>query len=114
MKASPETACAIVQRQLDAYNARDLDAFLDCFSSKVEVYQFPDALRYRGKGQLRNDYRALFGRASNLECEVLHRTVLGNRVTDHQTVTGVFERTIECLTIYEVEDEQIRRTWFMF
>jgi hypothetical protein len=35
---SPE---AVVQRQLEAYNARDLTRFLACFSEGIAVYRAP-------------------------------------------------------------------------
>ena len=32
---------ALAQRQLDAYNAHDLEAFLACYAYDVEVYELP-------------------------------------------------------------------------
>ena len=32
-----------VQAQLDAYNAHDLDAFVDCFSDDVRLFRMPAA-----------------------------------------------------------------------
>lgn len=34
----------IVQQQLDAYNARDIDAFMACWADDAQYYQHPDTL----------------------------------------------------------------------
>jgi len=37
-----------VQKQLDAYNARDIDAFMPWWSEDCHYYEFPDRLLARG------------------------------------------------------------------
>lgn len=54
-----ETPLALVQRQLNAYNARNLEAFLEPYSDDVELYQFPDKLISKGKEDMRKGYAFL-------------------------------------------------------
>ena len=46
-KSIPEK---LVQQQLIAYNARNIEAFLEPYSDEVELYMFPNQLL--GKGNL--------------------------------------------------------------
>src|SRR5690606_26342169 len=43
---SPED---LAQRQLNAYNLRNIDAFLEPYAEDVEVYQYPNTLQFKGK-----------------------------------------------------------------
>ena len=52
---------AVVQRQLEAYNARDIDAFTACFSEDVCIRELHDqTLIGDGLGALRELYIDLF------------------------------------------------------
>ena len=39
----------IIQKQLDAYNARDIDTFINTYSDTIKVYNYPNKLSYEGK-----------------------------------------------------------------
>jgi len=52
-EVSPE---AIVQKQLDAYNARDIDAFMATFIKDIKLYNFPNELRTEGQEAMKNSY----------------------------------------------------------
>jgi putative hydrolase of HD superfamily len=75
----------IAERQLAAYNARDLDAFTACFAEDVEVYDFPGVLVLSGREALRARYAERF-QNEGLEAAAVHRTVIGPRVIDHERV----------------------------
>jgi imidazolonepropionase-like amidohydrolase len=104
----------LAQQQLNAYNARDLDAFVARFAPDVEVYDHPSTLLFRGRAALRQRYDELFRRAPALHCKLLGRTVAGDRVTDREEVTGIPGRgTVHATAIYEVAGRLIRRVWFV-
>ncbi len=44
----------IVQRQVDAYNKRDLEAFLDSYADDAEAFNFPARLMGSGKKVFRD------------------------------------------------------------
>ncbi len=110
-EASP---AALVQRQLTAYNARDLDAFLEVYSDEVEIYAFPGRLLYKGKDRMRERYAKLFADSPRLHCELVHRTVHGNVVIDQERVTGVRgDGVIEASAVYTVAGGRIERVDFV-
>ena len=109
------SAEAIVQRQLDAYNARDVDGILATYAADAQQFEFPDKLLATGTAQLRERFAARF-QEPNLRAQLLHRTVLGNKVIDHEEVTRTFPEgpgNIQLLAIYEVQDGKIAKAWFL-
>ncbi|OHB78049.1 MAG: hypothetical protein A2Z34_09380 [Planctomycetes bacterium RBG_16_59_8] len=85
MQEQPEL---LVQRQLDAYNARDIDAFVACYSEDVEVYNHPATLVYKGREAMRERYAAYFESAPELHCELVNRITIGNKAIDREQITG--------------------------
>ena len=53
MNTMADTPEAVVQRQLDAYNARDLDAIMATFDEHVQVFDHPATLLAAGAAALR-------------------------------------------------------------
>ena len=106
----------IVQAQLDAYNNRDIDAFVACFSEDVQVLTFPDnQLKENSSGKnFRAGYEKMFAELTNLHCKVVNRCVHGNIVVDQEEVTGLTDPTkiLKALAIYEVTDGIITKVWF--
>ena len=103
----------IVQRQLDAYNARDIDALMSCFAEDAQVFAHPSELLASGAEQIRERHVARF-KESNLHARLLHRTAVGNLVVDHEEVTRTFAEgpgRVEVIAMYEVEGEKIRKAW---
>jgi len=112
MSATPPE---IVQRQLDAYNARDLPALLACYADSARLYEHPDTLMAAGTAQLQERFAARF-REPNLHARLLHRIVQGRFVIDHEQVTRTFPEgpgTQEFTLIYEVVAGRIARSWAM-
>ena len=108
---SPE---ALAQRQLNAYNARDIEAFLACYHPDVKVYSYPDQLMYQGKDKMRPGYSGMFENTPNLHCELVNRIVMGNVVVDQERVTGFSNgRVIKAAAIYTVVDGLITEVRFV-
>ena len=111
VEITPET---LVQQQLNAYNARDLEAFLKPYSENIELYDFPDRMWAKGKDEMRSRYHQLFENTPKLHCRLVDRMILGNRVIDQEYVTGFEEgRVIEAIAIYEIENEKISKVYFL-
>ncbi len=103
-----------VQKQLDAYNARDIDAFMPWWAEDCEYYEFPDRLLARGTAEVRERHVARF-REPNLYGRLLSRITVGNVVVDHETVTRSFPDgpgEVDVIAIYEVENGKIAKAWF--
>jgi imidazolonepropionase-like amidohydrolase len=111
-KNTPE---ALVQRQLNAYNGHDIDAFLEPYSDSVEIYMFPEKLIGKGKEGMRADYGGFFKQAPQLHCKLVNRMVQGNTVIDQEYVTGVPGVTaIEAIAIYKIENDKIAKVYFIY
>lgn len=109
-KVTPEF---LVQQQLDGYNARDIDAFLAPYADDVELYAFPQKLIGKGKDKMRVDYSLLFKRISNLHCDLKNRTIMGNNVIDHESITGFGPKKQEAIAIYEIKNDKISKVYFI-
>lgn len=108
-------AAALAQRQLDAYNNQEIEAFLDVYSDDVEVRKFPsNELTYKGIEHMRARYSALFEQNPNQHAALLSRIVKGNVVIDHEHVTGrASGEETEAVAMYEVENNKIIKVWFV-
>jgi len=103
----------VVQQQLDAFNARNIDSLLAVYAEDAEMYEHPATLVARGSAALRARFTIRF-QESNLHATLLKRIVSGNTVVDHESVTRTFPEgpgRIELIMIYEVKDGRIARAW---
>ena len=112
MPPSPET---VVRRQVEAYNARDIDAFLSFYADDVMVRRLPSGeVAWEGKEAMRPRYAKRFAENPKLLCTVTQRIVHGDWVVDHELVTGVEGRPrVRAVATYEVRDGLIRNVWFL-
>lgn len=102
------------QRQLDAYNARDLDRFVAEYTEDVEVYVLTDpAPTLVGREALRQHYRDHRFNLPDLHAKLVNRMVFGNKVIDQEFVTGVPGAPVEVAAIYEVTEQGISKVWFV-
>ena len=109
-----DNPAGVVQRQLESYNARDLEAFAATYADDVTIYRLPATQpAITGKAQLRDIYRQRFA-SPNLHAEILSRIVMGNKVIDHERVSGIGDKPLEALAVYEVADGLIRTVWFFY
>jgi len=104
----------LVERQLAAYNARDLEAFLAVFSDDVEVTRLPaTAPAISGKAAFRKFYAENRFNLPDLHAEIVGRLVMGSKIIDHERITGIGPEPMEIIVAYAIEDGVIRRMWSM-
>jgi len=116
IKAIEKQAEALAEAQLVAYNNRDIDAFLEPYSDSVKIYNFPNEFRYQGKENMRQGYANFFQQAKDLHCELVSRTVFGNKVIDQEKVTGFSankDDVLYAIAIYTIENGKISEVRFM-
>lgn len=111
--SSADIVLALVQEQLIAYNARDIESFLKPFAEDIEWYEFPDKLLGKGKDDMRKQYGAMFDRLPNLHCEIKQRITQGHVVIDKEYITGAGDKPFEVIAIYQVEDNKIGKVFFV-
>ncbi|MFC3030956.1 nuclear transport factor 2 family protein [Pseudoalteromonas fenneropenaei] len=110
---------ALIDKQLAAYNARDIEAFAATYHDEVEISSFSGGLLYRGKAKLIEHYGAKFASLTYLHATSLQRMVSGNYLVDHELAQSselpslTVTRSIKIIAAYEVEAGLIRRVTFM-
>lgn len=102
----------LVQRNLDAYNAKDIDAFMKDYAEDVKLYNYPNTLTTEGKTAMRKGYQDWFNQAKGLKATIKKRIVIGNKVIDHENVTANGQ-TFDAVAIYEVENGKISKVTFI-
>ena len=103
----------IVQAQLDAYNAQNLETFLACYANDVVVADFNGAETSRGIVALRKRYGDLFASKPQNHARLVNRIAVGTVVIDHEDVTrGPGEASFQVAAIYTVKNAKIVRVDF--
>lgn len=105
---------AVIQAQLDAYNAKDIDALLATYSPDAEQFVLHGERLASGHDEMRSRFLGRFAEP-DLHARLLSRTVMAGLVVDLELITRTFPEgrgTVEMLCIYEVVDGRIRRASF--
>jgi hypothetical protein len=100
----------VVQRQLDAYNSRDIDALLATYAADAKQYEHPGILLASGHDQIRKRMAVRFQDAT-LHARLIQRVVMGDIVVDHEEVRRMFPEgsgRIAMVAIYQVRDGLIQ------
>ena len=104
----------VVQAQLDAYNAHDVDALVAIYAADAQLFQHPDTPLASGAEAIRARFTGRFA-SGKPRALLLHRIVCGNTVIDHETVHSSSPEgpvSVDMVAIYEVRDGRIARGWF--
>lgn len=110
-----EQRVALVQGQLEAYNARDIEKFCTYFHPEVVAFRLnPFEQRVQGLAALRTGYTSLFATSPNLHCELRSRIVMEEAILDEEWVTGSsnYPQGVHAVAIYAFRDGLIDRIWF--
>ncbi len=110
---SPEI---VIQRQLEAYNAKDLDAWLSTYAPDARQLELGGKLIAEGHHEIRDRASSRFAEP-NLHAQLIRREVFGNVVIDHEDVTRTFPEgpgRVELICVYVVEHGLIQSVSFAF
>jgi hypothetical protein len=105
---------SVVQRQLDAYNAKDVDALMATYADDAQQFEHPAKLLASGATEIRARFAARF-QEPNLHAQLLNRIVAGGLVIDHEKISRTFPEgtgTLELVALYEVQNGRIAKAWF--
>src|SRR5262249_45704252 len=106
----------VVDRQLAAYNAKDIEAYLACFAPDAEILEFPAKSLAKGTAALRERYTKRFADAI-LHATIADRMVGEGKVVDHEKIRITWPEgpgTWEATAIYEIDGALIKRVTFVF
>ena len=105
---------AIVQRQLDFYNARDIDGWLSTYTKDARQFNLHGEQIACGHEEMRQRIAIRFAEP-DLHAHLLSRIVMGNVVVDHELITRNFPEgkgQVEMLCVYEIKQGLISTASF--
>jgi len=104
---------ATVQRQIELFNAHDLDGFLALFAEDVEVAELPGTSAPVAKARLRELYAARFKANPELRASAEAQLVSGTFVIQKERIKGRAGKSeaLEAVVIYQVKAGKIVRMW---
>jgi hypothetical protein len=104
-----------VDHQIYAFNTKDLETYLQAFTDDVEEVEldYPDLPLCKGKESLKQTMDLRFTIRSEARYEIIHRTILGNKVIDdvHLALFNGYERF---MIIYEIDNGLISRVTYIY
>ncbi|QNM82984.1 amidohydrolase family protein [Sphingomonas sabuli] len=110
----PQSAAEVVQRQVNAYNSHDIDAFLATYAPDARIMDFPAKPQMQGRDMMRKVYSDMFTRLPALRVSIPRRSVIGNMVIDEEVLSGMPGMDGErAVAIYEVDGGLIRNVTFI-
>jgi len=107
------SAVDVVQRQLEAYNAQDLDAFCACFAEDCVLAELNGPVTQSGMAVIRSRYAELFARYPKNQARIVNRIVVGDVVFDHEDIQRSASEGINAVAIYTVKNGLIARVDFV-
>ena len=103
----------LIQRQLDAYNAQDIDAFMACYTDDAILAGLNGAVTQTGREAIRTRHMDLFAEHPQNRAELVNRIDLGSAVVDHEKVERFpGGEPFEVAAIYTIRDGKIARVDF--
>jgi hypothetical protein len=100
-----------VQHQFEAFNNRDLDAFMEAYASNTQVEDGTGEKLMSGTEEMRAFYGNVFENSPDLHCELVNRTTVGDWVFDEEQFEGLnaegFPEEARAVAAYQVRDGQI-------
>lgn len=109
-----EDCAALVQRQLEPYNAKNIDAWLSTYAPDAKQFNLHAECIAAGHAELRQRIAIRFAEP-DLHARLIQRIVMANIVVDHEVITRNFTQgkgEIEMLCVYEIQQGLIQKASF--
>ncbi len=110
-------ATDVVDAQIEAYRAKDVEQFLSHYADDVSVVLFDSTPMFKDKAVMREQYGKLFADSPDLRVTIANRVAAGEFVVDEEHLTGFhFEgmpTEMTALSVYRVVEGKIARLMFL-
>lgn len=108
MALSPEE---VVQRQVETYNAHDLEGFASCFAEEATLTNLASGEVFaQGREQVVEVYRKTFARRPRIGVKIENRSVIGPIVIDTERLITNDDQAV---AIYRVQNGEISNLWLI-
>ena len=99
----------VITKAVTAYNDKDIDAYVACFSPNVKVYNAAGVLLYEGRDKLRSSLEAYFRTNPQARRKVIDRMNAGGRIVEREKITGLKgDSAYSATAVYELDGGLIR------
>jgi hypothetical protein len=111
-------AADVVDAQVEAYRARDVERFMSCYADDISVVLFDGTPMFPNKYVMREQYAKLFADSPDLNLVIAGRVTAGDFVVDEEHISGMHfgdmpaEMTI--LSVYRVTGGRISKLMLLF
>lgn len=111
VSAEEQKYLAPVNEQIEAYNARDLERFINCYSEDIVIENAQCNVMMQGHAQMREMYGKPFSASTYLKFTILSRFQVGDYVFDKEHITGCalegYPPEMKAAAIYHVKKGKI-------
>jgi putative hydrolase of HD superfamily len=111
-------ATDVVDAQIEAYRAKDVERFLSHYADDASVVLFDGTPMFADKQAMREQYGKLFADSPDLHLTVANRMTAGDFVVDEEHLTGMrfgdMPTEMTALSVYRVTNGRITRLMLMF
>jgi hypothetical protein len=108
----------VVDAQIEAYRAKNVERFLSCYAEDASVVLFDGTPMFASKQVMREQYGKLFADSPGLHLTIANRMTAGDFVVDEEHVSGMnfgdMPTEITALSIYRVTNGKIARLMLLF
>jgi hypothetical protein len=95
----------VVNRQLEVYNAHDIDGYCALFAPDATISDLVTGqMMCNGLAEIRSAYTKRFAENPKLHCIVHQRLESPTHAIDKETVSGLPSGPLHLIAIYEVKD----------
>lgn len=105
---------ALIEQQIAAYNARDIDGFVECYAADARIIDASGTVMAEGHNRLRQLYARLFDNSPALHTRITNRIHIGTWVIDDEHTTGVvlpgYPTELRAVVVYHVADGKIAQS----
>lgn len=111
-------ATDVVDAQIEAYRARDVERFLSYYADDASVVLFDGTRMFAGKEVMREQYGKLFADSPGLNLTFASRMIAGDFVVDEEHVSGLhfgdMPTEMTAISVYQVTAGKISKLMLLF
>jgi uncharacterized protein (TIGR02246 family) len=110
----PSEVLAVVEEQVAAFNARDLERFLGCYATDATYVDGKGVMLLQGAEAFHAFYGPLFAQSPDLHAQIVNRIQVGPWIVDEERCTGIVlvntPPELHAVMVYHVADGKIQHT----